>query len=189
MPAQLPVNLGHGAVASRKRCGGQAGRAAVTAGLPARADRYAGALVVEATDPITRGRPEGVTSPWADPRRTVPPARFRPSRARWNQARISAVGDIACAWDAEDRPDPDQLHKVARARPCRRRPDVACLQGQLDYFNPRTNWLARCFTIEYAAPFRIARHRPAGAGRALGGRWGCFSAATLESPAAGMRGM
>ena len=31
---------------------------------------------------------------------------------------------------------------------------MVCLQGILDYYNPRTNWLARCFTIEYAAWFR-----------------------------------
>jgi cellulose synthase/poly-beta-1,6-N-acetylglucosamine synthase-like glycosyltransferase len=34
-------------------------------------------------------------------------------------------------------------------------PKVVCLQGSLDFYNPRSNWLARCFTIEYAAWFRI----------------------------------
>ena len=32
---------------------------------------------------------------------------------------------------------------------------MVCLQGILDYYNPRTNWLARCFTIEYSSWFRI----------------------------------
>jgi glycosyltransferase XagB len=32
---------------------------------------------------------------------------------------------------------------------------VACLQGILDFYNPKTNWLARCFTVEYAAWFRV----------------------------------
>jgi cellulose synthase/poly-beta-1,6-N-acetylglucosamine synthase-like glycosyltransferase len=33
--------------------------------------------------------------------------------------------------------------------------DVACLQGVLDFYNPRSNWLSRCFTIEYASWFRV----------------------------------
>jgi cellulose synthase/poly-beta-1,6-N-acetylglucosamine synthase-like glycosyltransferase len=32
---------------------------------------------------------------------------------------------------------------------------VACLQGRLDFYNPRINWMSRCFTIEYAAWFRL----------------------------------
>lgn len=63
-------------------------------------------------------------------------------------------GDIIGIWDAEDAPAPDQLDDIARhfaAAP----PDVVCLQGVLDYYNPRANWLARCFTIEYASWFRV----------------------------------
>lgn len=62
-------------------------------------------------------------------------------------------GDIIGVWDAEDRPEPDQLNKVARHLHFAP-PEVACVQGILDYYNPRTNWLARCFTIEYASWFR-----------------------------------
>jgi glycosyltransferase XagB len=46
------------------------------------------------------------------------------------------------------------LHKIVN-RFASRGPEVACLQGKLDYYNPTTNWLARCFTIEYAAWFRV----------------------------------
>ncbi len=63
-------------------------------------------------------------------------------------------GRIIGVWDAEDAPDPDQLETVARcfhAAP----PEVACLQGILDYYNPRANWLSRCFTVEYATWWRI----------------------------------
>ncbi len=63
-------------------------------------------------------------------------------------------GDIVGIWDAEDAPAPDQLDHIARhfaAAP----PDVVCLQGVLDYYNPRANWLSRCFTIEYASWFRV----------------------------------
>ena len=63
-------------------------------------------------------------------------------------------GDIIGIWDAEDAPAPDQLETVAAAF-AKAPPDVICLQGVLDYYNPGTNWIARCFTIEYAAWFRV----------------------------------
>lgn len=62
-------------------------------------------------------------------------------------------GDIVGIFDAEDAPEPDQIARVARHfrdAP----PQVVCVQGVLDYYNPRQNWLARCFTIEYATWFR-----------------------------------
>jgi glycosyltransferase XagB len=34
-------------------------------------------------------------------------------------------------------------------------PEVACLQGILDYYNTDSNWLSRCFTLEYATWFRV----------------------------------
>ncbi|MFQ6550063.1 glycosyltransferase family 2 protein [Aestuariibius sp. 2305UL40-4] len=63
-------------------------------------------------------------------------------------------GSIIGIYDAEDAPAPDQLRKVA-ARFAAFGPDVACLQGALDYYNPHVNWLTRCFTIEYAAWSRM----------------------------------
>ena len=62
-------------------------------------------------------------------------------------------GSVVGIYDAEDAPDPDQIHAIVR-RFAQRGPDLACVQGVLDYYNPRTNWLARCFTIEYASWFR-----------------------------------
>lgn len=63
-------------------------------------------------------------------------------------------GDIIGVWDAEDAPAPGQIERVA-ARFANAPEDVVCLQGILDYYNPRTNWLSRCFTIEYASWFRV----------------------------------
>jgi cellulose synthase/poly-beta-1,6-N-acetylglucosamine synthase-like glycosyltransferase len=63
-------------------------------------------------------------------------------------------GDIIGVWDAEDAPARGQLEQVARRFEAADS-DVACLQGVLDYYNPRTNWLSRCFTLEYASWFRI----------------------------------
>ena len=63
-------------------------------------------------------------------------------------------GDIIGVWDAEDAPMVDQLLEVARAF-AKASPKVACVQGILDYYNPRATWISRCFTLEYASWFRI----------------------------------
>ncbi len=63
-------------------------------------------------------------------------------------------GEIIGIYDAEDAPAPDQINRVAdffRSAP----PDVACVQGILDFYNPKSNWLARCFAIEYVTWFRV----------------------------------
>ena len=63
-------------------------------------------------------------------------------------------GEIIGIYDAEDKPARDQLRKVAlefRRAP----PNVACLQGVLDFYNASDTWLSRCFTIDYAAWFRL----------------------------------
>ncbi|WP_300056270.1 glycosyltransferase family 2 protein [uncultured Roseobacter sp.] len=63
-------------------------------------------------------------------------------------------GSIVGVWDAEDRPEVDQIERVVtrfHAAPN----NVVCLQGVLDYYNSRTNWLSRCFTIEYATWWRV----------------------------------
>ncbi|GAA6200548.1 glycosyltransferase family 2 protein [Aquicoccus sp. SU-CL01552] len=63
-------------------------------------------------------------------------------------------GALIGVWDAEDAPQPDQIERVV-ARFAEVPPEVACIQGILDFYNPRTNWRARCFTIEYAGWFRV----------------------------------
>ena len=63
-------------------------------------------------------------------------------------------GDIVGIWDAEDAPEPNQLdHVVARFSEVP--DDVVCLQGVLDFYNTRMNWITRCFTIEYATWWRL----------------------------------
>ena len=71
-----------------------------------------------------------------------------------NYALDFCKGDIVGVWDAEDAPAPDQIERVV-TRFAQAPDNVVCLQGILDYYNPRTNWLARCFTIEYSSWFRI----------------------------------
>ncbi len=63
-------------------------------------------------------------------------------------------GSIIGVYDAEDAPEYDQVYKAVRHLQ-RADPRVVCVQARLDFFNQNTNWLARCFTIEYAMLFRV----------------------------------
>ena len=85
---------------------------------------------------------------------TVPDGQLRTKPRALNVALDHCRGSIVGVYDAEDAPDPDQIRKVV-TRFHMRGPDVACLQGILDFYNPHTNWLSRCFTIEYATWFRL----------------------------------
>ncbi|GLT12710.1 glycosyl transferase [Sulfitobacter porphyrae] len=71
-----------------------------------------------------------------------------------NYALDFCEGSIIGVWDAEDEPEPDQIEKVVtrfQSAP----ENVACLQGILDYYNSKANWISRCFTIEYATWWRM----------------------------------
>lgn len=65
-----------------------------------------------------------------------------------------ATGEYCVIYDAEDRPDPDQL--LAAVEAFSRAPrDVVCVQAELQYFNPSTNVLTRWFAAEYACNFSL----------------------------------
>lgn len=111
-------------------------------------------LILEECDHVTRDAlAQTRLPPWMRII-TVPDGQPRTKPRAMNYALDFCRGDIIGIYDAEDAPDPDQLDKVA-ARFARAPPDLVCLQGVLDYYNPRQNWLARCFTIEYASWFRV----------------------------------
>jgi len=85
---------------------------------------------------------------------TVPRGQLTTKPRALNFARRFASGEIIGVYDAEDSPAPDQIETVVQHFAAADG-DVGCLQGILDFYNPRMNWLARCFTIEYASWFRI----------------------------------
>lgn len=93
-----------------------------------------------------------------------------------------AQGDLLVIYDAEDRPEPDQLLKAAAAfRKLPRR--VACLQAKLNYYNPRQNLLTRLFTAEYASWFDLFLPGLTASGGPipLGGTSNHFKTAVLKS--------
>ncbi|WP_417208007.1 glycosyltransferase [Antarctobacter sp.] len=111
-------------------------------------------LVLEAEDRLTRetlSRTE--LPPWMRTI-TVPPGRVTTKPRALNYAYRFTRGEIVGIYDAEDAPAPDQIDRVV-AQFHEAPADVGCLQGILDYYNPRANWLSRCFTIEYASWFRV----------------------------------
>ncbi len=111
-------------------------------------------LVLEEDDSVTRAALEQTELPAWIRCIQVPHAMLKTKPRALNYALDFCKGSIVGVYDAEDAPEPDQLYKVAR-RFHEAPADVACLQGVLDFYNPRQNWLSRCFTIEYASWFRI----------------------------------
>ncbi len=111
-------------------------------------------LVVEEDDLVTQATLRAANLPNWMRQIVVPRATLKTKPRALNYALDFCRGSIIGVYDAEDAPEPDQLFKVARRfHDCA--PDVACLQGVLDFYNARANWLSRCFTIEYATWFRV----------------------------------
>ena len=112
-------------------------------------------LVLEAKDQVTRDTLARTDLPsWMRVIEVPDDGTITTKPRAMNYALDFFRGDIIGVWDAEDAPEPDQLEKVV-AHFAKAGPRVACLQGILDYYNPRQNWLSRCFTIEYASWWRL----------------------------------
>lgn len=111
-------------------------------------------LIVEADDTPMRARLAQLALPQWMRVLLVPEGRIKTKPRALNHALSHCSGEIIGIYDAEDAPEPGQLRTMA-AHFAAAPPEVACLQGRLDYYNPHTNWLSRCFTIEYASWFRL----------------------------------
>jgi len=59
-----------------------------------------------------------------------------------------ATGDYTVIFDAEDKPEPDQLKKAVAGFQVSSL-DTICLQGKLTFYNSRKNMLTKFFTLEY----------------------------------------
>jgi cellulose synthase/poly-beta-1,6-N-acetylglucosamine synthase-like glycosyltransferase len=84
---------------------------------------------------------------------TVPAFGPRTKPKALNVALPFARGTFAVIYDAEDRPEPDQLRRALwRFRGGER---VACVQARLCIDNTADSWLSRFFTAEYAGQFDV----------------------------------
>ena len=70
-----------------------------------------------------------------------------------NYALSFARGDFITLFDAEDRPDPQQLRKSLAL--FAETPELTCAQGQLAYYNAQENALTRQFALEFAVWFEL----------------------------------
>lgn len=63
-------------------------------------------------------------------------------------------GDLVVVYDAEDRPEPDQLRRAADAF-LNGEASLACVQARLTVDNTDDSWLSRLFTAEYCGLFDV----------------------------------
>lgn len=84
----------------------------------------------------------------------VPAGHPRTKPKACNYGLLLARGKYTVIYDAEDRPDPDQLKKAVIAFE-KSDENIACVQGKLNYFNRDQNILTRWFSAEYAMWFDL----------------------------------
>jgi cellulose synthase/poly-beta-1,6-N-acetylglucosamine synthase-like glycosyltransferase len=84
----------------------------------------------------------------------VPDAQPKTKPKACNYGLLQADGRYVVIFDAEDRPDPDQLKKIVVAF-AKADPRVTCIQAKLNYFNSDQNLLTRWFTTEYSMWFDL----------------------------------
>ena len=117
-------------------------------------DRLQILLLIEEDDDQTRAALATTSLPRFFEIVLVPPSQPRTKPKACNYGLTLARGEYCVIYDAEDRPDVDQLLKAVSA--FRRLPrSVVCVQAELQYWNPETNWLTRCFAAEYAVNFSL----------------------------------
>lgn len=84
----------------------------------------------------------------------IPASQPRTKPKACNVGLAAAEGKYLVIYDAEDRPEPDQLKKAVIAySKCEE--NVACIQAKLNFYNTEQNLITRCFTAEYSMWFDL----------------------------------
>ncbi|MFT4098659.1 MAG: glycosyltransferase, partial [Rhodoblastus sp.] len=111
----------------------------------------------------------------------APPGAPRTKPRALNVALPFARGELLCVYDAEDRPEPDQLRRAA-ARFARADERLGCLQARLAVDNADETAIAGLFALDYAALFEATNPGIAGLGlpMMLGGTSNHFRVQTLR---------
>lgn len=115
-------------------------------------DRLDIKIIVEADDMPTVAAADAFAG---DPRvqvLKVPQAEPRTKPKATNVALPFARGEFTVIYDAEDRPEPDQLKKAVRTFRMLS-PDVGCLQARLNFYNADRNILTQLFAADFALWF------------------------------------
>ncbi len=109
-------------------------------------------LVLEAVDTETAAAAQALDLPGNVEIVVVPDAEPRTKPKALNYALPLARGEFLVIYDAEDRPERDQLRRAFdafRQGP----PNLATVQARLNIDNDDGSWLTRQFTLEYSALF------------------------------------
>lgn len=106
-------------------------------------------LLLEEDDDETGGAIEAVALGSAFDVIVVPEGQPKTKPRACNYGLLHARGEYVVIYDAEDRPEPDQL-RAAVAAFRTSAPDVVCIQAKLQYWNREQNLLTRWFTAEYS---------------------------------------
>jgi glycosyltransferase XagB len=116
-------------------------------------DRLDIKFVVEEDDRETCTAAEALTAQGPFEVLYVPYSLPRTKPKACNYALRFARGEYLVIYDAEDRPEPDQLRKaIDRFR--KASPETVCLQARLAIYNADDSWLARMFALDYAVWFK-----------------------------------
>lgn len=99
-----------------------------------------------------------VVKVWNDAEITIEYVYLHPKGARTkpnalNKGLSGAKGSIVTIYDAEDRPDPEQLRKAVVYMLKHR--EVACVQARLAYYNADQSIITKFFSIEYVQQFLL----------------------------------
>jgi len=126
-------------------------------------DRLDVKLLLEEDDPETRKKIEEVMDQLPKcvevivcPKVPKGQPKTKPRACNWGLDR--ARGEFLVIYDAEDRPEGDQLKKAVaafRTLEAAGGKNIVCLQAKLNYFNARQNALTRFFTLEYTTWFDL----------------------------------
>ena len=111
-------------------------------------------LLLEADDRETQQAVAGCRLPACCEVIVVPEGQPRTKPRACNYGLEAAKGQFCVIYDAEDRPEPDQLRKAVAAF-ARLPAKFACVQAALNYFNRHQNWLTKWFTVEYSTTFDL----------------------------------
>lgn len=117
-------------------------------------DRLQVLFLTEENDPQTRAALLSLRLPPSFSVLTVPKGTPQTKPRACNFGLLQATGQFIVIFDAEDKPDPDQLKKAILTF-ARYGPELACVQAKLNFYNTGQNLLTRLFTAEYNLWFDI----------------------------------
>jgi glycosyltransferase XagB len=157
-------------------------------GLRYPAEKLQVLLLLEKDDDETQAAAAAMDLPGHFEVLTAPAAGPRTKPKACNYGYAHATGEIVTIFDAEDRPEPDQLLKAVaafRSVPLDR-PRIGCLQARLVFWNPRGSWISSFYWAEYVTHFQWVLTGMARLGLIppLGGTSNHFRREALEAVAA-----